>query len=152
MRSVDSYSKHLMTRYELTTPQLICLLNIIEHDNKANPSHIAREIFLSPSTIIGILDRLEQRGLIKRERDKKDRRVVNVSATAKGKKLAEKAPSPMQDSLATALRELPANEQATIVRSLNRIVELMEIEHLDASPILDSGHAIRKAGRKVNRK
>ncbi len=150
MRGVDSHSRLLMSSYDLTTPQLICLLNIIERDNRSSPSHIAREIYLSPSTVIGILDRLEQKGLIKRERDTKDRRVVNVSATPRGIKLAKKAPSPLQDSLISELRKLPVKEQTAITRALERIVTLMEIEHLDAAPILDGGHTIRKAGKKPN--
>jgi len=148
MRGIDTYSRSLIAAHELTTPQLICLLNIIENDNRTTPTRIAREIYLSPSTVIGILDRLEQKDLIRRTRDKSDRRVVNISATAKGRGVAEKAPSPLQDSLAASLSGLPQKEQATISRSLERIIELMEIEHLDASPILESGHSINKTGQK----
>jgi len=103
-----------------------------------NSSAISKSIFLSPSTIVGILDRLESRGLVSRERDSNDRRIVKVTASDEGMKLAEAAPSPLQDSLANALKQLPELEQATIALSLQRIVDLMEAEQLEAAPILET--------------
>jgi hypothetical protein len=45
----------------------------------------------------------------------------------------------LQQALARALARLPELEQATIALSLERIVALMEVEKLDASPILAAG-------------
>jgi DNA-binding MarR family transcriptional regulator len=121
----------------MTSPQLICLGTIIEH-GPLTVSDIAHRVFLSPSTVVGILDRLEGRGLARRERDTTDRRVVNIIATPAGKRVARKAPSPLQDNLHEALMRLPKLEQATIALSLTRIVDLMEAGHIDAAPILES--------------
>jgi DNA-binding MarR family transcriptional regulator len=137
IRAVDIYSRKLRTNHKLTAPQLICLLNILEQ-KQTTATRIAREVFLNPSTVIGILDRLESRGLVVRDRDNRDRRVVNVTATARGFKVAQSAPSPLQDSLAEALNQLPASQQAEIALSLNRIVDLMEAHHLTAAPILET--------------
>ena len=71
--------------------------------HKADPvslRKIADEIFLSPSTLVGIIDRLEKQKLVKRQRQKKDRRQVLVAATPKGVELVRQSPSPLQDSLA----------------------------------------------------
>ncbi|MFQ5702348.1 MAG: MarR family winged helix-turn-helix transcriptional regulator, partial [Acidobacteriota bacterium] len=102
-------------------------------------SAIARHVHLSPSTVIGILDRLEAKGLVRRERDLKDRRLVLVSLTEQGKALVASAPSPLQDTLAEAMSALPEAGLATIAQSLDRIVEMMEIRHIDAAPILETG-------------
>jgi DNA-binding MarR family transcriptional regulator len=101
-------------------------------------TEIAHQIFLSPSTVVGILDRLEGRGLVKRERDTSDRRVVHIVSTAGGKKLVSKAPSALQDGLHEALKRLPKLEQATIALALGRVVDLMEAGRIDAAPILDT--------------
>lgn len=138
IRSVDIYSRKLKTTHQLTTPQLICLLCVIE-EGPLNSAAISKSIFLSPSTLVGILERLELRGLVSRERDSKDRRIVNVTASDEGIKIAKVAPSPLQDNLAKALQQLPEMEQATIALSLQRIVDLMEVEQLDVAPILDAG-------------
>lgn len=100
---------------------------------------LAKEIHLSASTVVGILDRLEEKELIIRQRDKKDRRVVKVSTTEKGRAFASDSPSPLQDKLEKSLKELSDLEQATISLSLQRIVELMEAEEIDAAPFLQMG-------------
>ena len=138
IRSVDLYSRELKNKSEVTAPQLICLLAIVKNGPMSATS-VSREVFLSPSTIVGILDRLEIKGLVKRERSQKDRRIVMVSATPLGTTLVARAPSPIQDILKRRLQELPVGEQEDITRSLERVVELMEADHVEAAPILELG-------------
>ena len=138
MRAVDIYSRKLRSQCQLTTPQLICLGTIVEH-GPLTVSDIAQHAYLSPSTVVGILDRLETRGLVKRERDTTDRRVVNTMATTVGIEVAAEAPSALQDGLHEALKSLTRLEQATIALSLKRVVDLMEVGHIDAAPILETG-------------
>ncbi len=137
MRAVDIYSRKLRTQCKLTAPQLVCLGTVVEH-GPLTVSGVAQRVFLSPSTVVGILDRLEARGLVRRERDTSDRRVVNTLATPAGHEIAAKAPSPLQDGLHGALKGLPVLEQATIALSLQRVVDLMEAGHIDAAPILET--------------
>ncbi|MGD8413085.1 MAG: MarR family transcriptional regulator [Candidatus Latescibacterota bacterium] len=138
IRSVDIYSKKLVGSHDVTAPQLVCLITIAQ-EGPLSLKRIAEKVYLSPSTVVGILDRLESKGLVLRARDTRDRRLVNVTATATGRQLASNAPSPLQSGLAHALKDLPEIEQATIALSLNRIVDLMEAESIDASPVLDTG-------------
>ena len=138
IRSVDLYSSKLGTESGVTVPQLTCLLRVIE----AGPltlKALAQEIDLSASTLVGIVDRLESKGLVVRQRSSTDRRQVRVSATRRGEILAAGSPPPLQDRLAAALKSLPEPEQAAIAVSLERIVDLMQIRQVDASPILDTG-------------
>ena len=137
MRSVDTYSRKLRTQCKLTVPQLVCLGTVADH-GPLTVSEIAHRVFLSPSTVVGILDRLESRRLITRQRDTIDRRAVNIKITAAGSKVIAEAPSALQDGLHQALRGLPMLEQATIALSLKRVVDLMEAGHLDAAPILET--------------
>jgi DNA-binding MarR family transcriptional regulator len=138
IRCVDLYSKQLSVSNQITTPQLVCLLAVV-NNGPLTATAISREVHLSASTVVGILDRLEEKGLIARIRDRNDRRVVQVSATGAGVALSRQAPSPLQKTLANALNTLPELEQATIALSLERIVALMEAQGIDASPILATG-------------
>lgn len=138
IRAVDLHSRKLSARHQITGPQLVCLLSIGE-SAPITLSELARTIHLSPSTVLGIVDRLEVKGLARRERDLKDRRLVRISLTGPGRDLVANAPSPLQDTLAHAMSQLPAEQQATIARSLERIVELMEVRDIDAAPILETG-------------
>lgn len=141
IRAVDLYSGKLKSRHKITGPQLICLLAIVEN-GPLTATSLARLVHLSSSTVVGILDRLEKKELIRRTRDEKDRRQVNVAATESGVRLANHAPSPLQDGLARALSKLSELEQATIALSLRRIVDLMEVDDFDAAPILEAGQLV----------
>ncbi len=143
IRAVALHSRKLSMQHNITGPQLACLLAVSEH-GPLTVSSLAREVHLSPSTIVGILDRLEQKVLVLRQRSSQDRRVINIAITTKGRKLANSAPSPLQDTLSKALQKLPEIEQASIVMSLEKIVALMEVEGLDAAPVLETGFLINK--------
>jgi DNA-binding MarR family transcriptional regulator len=139
IHAVDVYSRKLRTQYRITAPQLVCL-NAICQNGSLTTTQIAGRVHLSPSTVVGILDRLEKQELIQRARDTKDRRLVNVTATDEGRRLVEHAPSLLQDRLANALQSLPDLEQATIALSLRRIADLMEVSPHAAPMILETGH------------
>jgi DNA-binding MarR family transcriptional regulator len=138
IRAIDLHSRRLVAQHNVTAPQLVCLLSVKEHA-PVTPSAIAHHVHLSPSTVIGVLDRLEGKGLVRRERDRVDRRRVQVFLTEAGKAVAESAPSPLQDTLARGMEQLPEAEQATLAGSLERIVELMEVRDVEAAPILETG-------------
>lgn len=138
IRAVDIHSRSLNLEHNITAPQLITLLAVAEK-GPLTLAAIAKEVHLSPSTLVGIIDRLEQKNYVRRDRSDRDRRRVHVSLTQQGRKFAESAPSPLQEKFADALSELSIEEQATISRSLQRVVELMEAKELDAAPILQTG-------------
>jgi DNA-binding MarR family transcriptional regulator len=137
LHAVEIHSRKLSATYRITTPQLLCLL-AVRDEGPLTPTAIANRVVLSASTVVGILDRLEEKGWVRRERGTRDRRLVHVSLTEEGRRLAEGAPSPLQDTFAEALRALPESEQAAIARSLERVVDLMEAGHLAVAPILES--------------
>lgn len=129
----DLYSKQLLATSHMTAPQLVCLLAVAEAGPLTGAA-IGRRVYLSASTIVGILDRLEEKGLITRTRANDDRRVVLVSATAQGMLIAKQSPSPLQQTLTRRLAALPDLEQATIALSLERLVELMDVQSDAAAP------------------
>lgn len=138
IQAVDIHSRKLAAQFKITAPQLVALLCIAEY-GPITPSDIGRHVHLSNSTVVGILDRLEAKGLVERARGNSDRRQVWVTATDAGRTLIEDAPSPLQDVFADALHRLPELEQTAIALSLERIVDLMAARHIDAAPVLDPG-------------
>jgi DNA-binding MarR family transcriptional regulator len=141
IRSVDIYSHKLAIECGVTVPQLTCLLRIFEL-GPLTVKAVAQEVDLSASTIVGIIDRLEAKGLVRRERSSLDRRQVLISSTEKGVALALRSPTPLQDRLAAALDSLPEWERVAIALSLERIVDLMQIQQIDAAPILHTGASL----------
>jgi DNA-binding MarR family transcriptional regulator len=125
IRAVEVHSRKLEERYDVTGGQLLCLMALKER-GPLTLSGIAHNLFMSSSTLVGIVDRLERKGWVVRRRGTEDRRQVRISLTDPGRLLLESAPSPLQDHLAEALKELPELEQVAIAMSLERVVDLME--------------------------
>jgi DNA-binding MarR family transcriptional regulator len=135
IRAVDKYSRKINTELGLTSPQLLCL-DALEKQEQMITKELAKSINLSESTVIGIVDRLEAKQYVLRQRSKEDRRKVYLSLTDAGRGILKETPSLLQDRFCSALLELDINELNTITQSLERVVELMEAENLDASPNL----------------
>jgi DNA-binding MarR family transcriptional regulator len=125
MHLADIHSRQLGQRYGITTPQLVCLVTLLEY-GPMNGQSLARMVHLNPSTLVGILDRLEHKGHLMRTRNGRDRRQITISLTEQGKDLARSAPPSLQDVLADALRRLTETEQLSIAESFERIVHQME--------------------------
>lgn len=139
IRSVDLHSKELYTRFQITTPQMVCLLTV-SVSKEITLSKLASEVSLCASTVTGIVDRLEARGLLRRRRTTSDRRKITVVITAAGKRLVAAAPPLLQDKFSSRLSALPELEQVTIALSLERIVDMMGAGDLSTSPHLMIHH------------
>jgi len=137
MRAVDVHSRKLMADHKITGPQIICL-QTLQEDGPVTTSALAKLVNLSPSTVVGILDRLEAKGWITRERSTKDRRMVLVYITDDGRDLLARAPSPLQERLQSGLDGLSEKEQIVLAQSVERIVDLLEVEDFGAAPLLET--------------
>ncbi len=140
IRAFDLHSRQLEANHQITAPQLLCLL-VIQEREPITVGSIAIQVHLSSSTVIGILDRLQAKGLVRRDRDVHDRRLVRVSLTDQGRELAGHAPSPLQTKLLEGIRALPAADAAALAESLERIVDLMGARNLTAAPLARDGPA-----------
>jgi DNA-binding MarR family transcriptional regulator len=68
-----------------------------------------------------LLDRLEARGLVSRERDARDRRVVLASITPEALKLLEQLDDPVEASLRQSLAHVPKARLKTLLEILEEI-------------------------------
>lgn len=87
----------------------------------------------------GILQRLEQRGLVGRERDPSDKRSFIVQLTAEGRVAAENAPPLLRDEFTSQLDKLPAWEQSQMLATLQRIAHMMHAEDEEPIPFFHTG-------------
>lgn len=137
IRSADQHSRRLALDHGVTVPQLLCLTKVVEA-GRLSVKEIAREIYLGSSTLVGILDRLEKSGYVRRERAVRDRRQVMITPTDAGREVVRRSPSPLQQNLVRALERLPGSERAEIAQALERVVEMLEITQVPAAPILET--------------
>ncbi len=140
IQAVDLYSRKLASQHGLTGPQLVCLREI-RNQGPINPGQLARSVSLTPPTVSGILDRLEVRGLLTRQRRNRDKRQVLVQLTDKGQQVVSQTPPPLQELFTQRLGALPPARRRAISKALHQVVELMEAEDIDAAPLLARGEA-----------
>ncbi len=134
MQAGEKYTKELNKKHNVSAPQLACLITLFENGSLP-PSQIAKNILVNSSTVTGIIDRLEQKGLAKRERKSKDRRVVTVELTEPGMTLAKNAPSPIQQKIIDGLQQLPDEDIQKIISSLTKLTEMLDVDDLPVEEI-----------------
>ncbi len=88
--AVNRVYKPILDELGITYPQYLVLC-VLWEDGDLTISHIAERLALEPSTITPLVKRLEQAGMVTRERSSKDERLVTVSPTAKARGLRTKA-------------------------------------------------------------
>jgi DNA-binding MarR family transcriptional regulator len=138
IRATDLHSKHLAKTTGLTAPQIL-LLQTIRNKGEMTIGELASIMNLSQATVTTIIDRLEKRELVKRERSTTDKRKVFALLTDNGHEVLKSAPIPLQDQFARQFADLQEWEQTMIIASLQRIAYMMDAQHIDASPVLDVG-------------
>jgi DNA-binding MarR family transcriptional regulator len=148
MQAVDLYSRRLISEHGLSTPQLVCLRRL--QWGPLPSGELAAQIHSSAATVCGILDRLEARGLVVRERQTDDKRRVLVQLTSAGRKIIRRTPAPLQESFLSKLRALPLGQQAEIDRVLNQLVTLMADE-LEPELLVTSQAALAVAAPRGSR-
>lgn len=135
IRAINQNSRKLRNNLNITMPQLICLNAINENENLTLVK-LSSTINLSPSTVVGILDRLEKKLLIVRSRNIIDRRQIGITLSPAGKEIVKDTPLSLQDKFLEKLTELKITEQETILKSLNQIVEMLSAQNIEAMPVL----------------
>ena len=130
LQAKEYYTKELNKKYQVSASQLNCILALYEN-GPLPPSQIAKHIMVNSSTVTGIIDRLEQKGLVERRRISPDRRVITIQLTEAGEQLAEHAPPPIQQKIIDGLKGLPPHETAKIVNSLQMLTSMLDVQDLD---------------------
>ena len=130
LQARELYTKELNKKYQVSASQLNCILALYEH-GPLPPSQIAKHIMVNSSTVTGIIDRLERKGLVERKRISYDRRIITIELTNGGKVLAENAPPPIQQRVLDGLKSMSTQEIEQIVHSLKRLTNMLQVQDLD---------------------
>lgn len=135
IRAMDLRSRQLEKSVGLTVPQLIVLKDVAEA-GESPIGQIAARVSLSQATVTTIVDRLEQRGAVQRQRAESDRRKVFVTLTELGSRLIEQSPTILQEEFLEAFERLAQWEQTLMLATLQRMAAMMKAERLPATPLL----------------
>ena len=111
---------------ELTMPQS-AVMQVVVRQNGISLKDLSREVSLAHSTVSGIVDRLEKRGLIDRRPDPEDGRISRIYPTATVVEFVrDRIPSLTSGPLESALAHATPGERTAIEQALRRLRELLE--------------------------
>jgi homoprotocatechuate degradation regulator HpaR len=139
-RTLDSVMpvyRELFAKYDLTEQQWRILRALWEVP-EIRSADLAKQTLLPKPSLVGILDRLEARGLVERRRSETDRRNVSIESTAKGQALAEEV-LPQADAIHRHIRSLlPDAEWVALeggLATLNTAATSMSLREITSSEI-----------------
>jgi DNA-binding MarR family transcriptional regulator len=117
VRSVDARMQPL----ELTAMQWEPLL-LLARGRADTVAALARECNMDCGAMTRMLDRLEQKLLLERQRSESDRRVVHLTLTAKGREAAAAIPPVIRDELSRHLQDFSEAETGLLLSMLERML------------------------------
>lgn len=98
-------------------------LTVLAEDGPLTQSDLARHLLLTKSTVSRLVDQLARRGWAERRPDEADARQRRVRLTPTGDALAAEIAARRQDRMARLLDRIPDAERATVLGSLEALVE-----------------------------
>nr|WP_283163878.1 MarR family transcriptional regulator [Roseibaca domitiana] len=121
----------------LTQAQLL-VLHTLRRKGQEMPRDIARALGVGQATISVQIDRLEARGLVRRERRQADRRAVWAILTDAGRSLLEQTPDPLHDRFTKRFEQLAPWEQAMLLAATERLSMLFDAENTVPLPAAEA--------------
>jgi DNA-binding MarR family transcriptional regulator len=114
------------------------ILWVLEHHGDLPMSRLADLLDVSLSNATGLVDRMEERGLVERFRVPDDRRVVGVRASAEGARQRDEIEALKQDRMRSILGRLTPDQLARVLGALgdlrSAVVEEIGTDHLHTHP------------------
>jgi len=145
IRATEIQEKNISRSTGLTLPQLM-VLQTLREKSPMTTGELAKHLNVAQATVTSILDRLEKKELVQRERGKEDKRKMWVQLTDSGLELLKSAPTTQQDRFTQQFDDMHDWEQSMAVASLERIASLLDADHIDAAPVLNIGRLDREDG------
>ncbi|MBI2377039.1 MAG: MarR family transcriptional regulator [Deltaproteobacteria bacterium] len=121
---LQSTSKRMNSSIGLTGPQRL-VLRLVGRFPGIPAGTLADLLFLHPSTLTGVLRRLEERGLLRRKRDPGDGRKALFELTPKGKKLDVPSGETVEAAVQGALEKINPRDGSAAKRVLQILAEAL---------------------------
>ncbi len=145
IRSVNLESKRIEKEYGISIPQLLCLNFLNRREGfQASQKEIKDFLSLNASTVTGIINRLEKKGLIAKLPKREDKRVSYITITAKGADLIQNTPQLLHERLTLKLQSLSSAELEELRSAFTLIADFLDVDKLDASPIITAEVSIQE--------
>ena len=133
-QAINEYSKNAERMTGLTGPQLWAM-KLLANSAPLRISELARLMYLRPATVVGIIDRLENKGLVSRTRSHTDRRAVDVVLTEAGQTIVAQSPEVAQVVLVHELESLSDEEFNRVADTMSLLASILGTSHITPQPL-----------------
>ncbi|UCF93275.1 MAG: MarR family transcriptional regulator [Desulfobacterales bacterium] len=134
VRAVYLDSQKMSRQFGLTGPQSV-VLRLLLNNGAMSSAELSRSMYVTPSNMTGIIDRLERKTLVKRAGKEGDRRVALIILTDTGKELSERIPDPIEKKFVKKLADLENEHVQILATAMNQILNLIDVSGIEETPL-----------------
>jgi|SRR5580658_8926241 DNA-binding MarR family transcriptional regulator len=120
---------------EINLTQWVTLMNLTQ-DAHMSPTKLSAEVGHDMGALTRVVDDLERRGLVRRERSHRDRRAVEIAITPAGRRVAESTKRVIVELLNELVEPFSEREVDTLIALLQRV-----LAHLQSTADKDAAAA-----------
>lgn len=127
---IKKRGREILSDFEITPPQFNALLTLIQ-EGSLTIGDLGEKMYLACSTATDLVDRMERNGLVARERDTNDRRVIRLKVLVRGHQMLEEVMTARRKYLSGVLERISEEETASMIIALTHLAELMTQEEVN---------------------
>lgn len=124
---LESTSKRMRASVGVTGPQRL-VVRLIGHYGGTSPGDLADVLHVHPSSLTGVLRRLEKGGFIRRKRDPRDGRRAILTLTPRGQSLNDRRSGTVESAVRRTLSKLSAAKESAARDALAALARELGVE------------------------
>ena len=125
VRGIARQEHNSLSRGEITLPQLWGLEHLARRGAGCAMHELARFLHSSRPAATGLIDRLMRQGLVRRTDDPRDRRIVRVMITPKGRRLVADIWEQKRHAIVRVFRHIAPADRAHYLATLEQVVRVL---------------------------
>ncbi|MGE5589894.1 MAG: MarR family winged helix-turn-helix transcriptional regulator [Bacillota bacterium] len=126
-RVLKKRGRDILGEFDVTPPQFEALLTLRD-SGLLTMGELCQKLYLACSTATDLIDRMERNGLIQRERDSLDRRVIRLKVTAQGERVMDQVLQARLKYLSTVTEGMSPDQLRHLAEALEALRERMSTE------------------------
>jgi len=127
IREFAKYQVNELSQGRISLPQFL-VLGFLEKSGETKMSGLARFMSVSTAAMTGTVDRLVNCGYVIREPEPKDRRVIKIKITPKGRDIIKKINYQRRQMIIDIFAKVSEHDRSDYLRVLTKIEEILSSE------------------------
>lgn len=124
MRGILKRQSDEIAKGKITMPQYL-VLDLIEARGALKMSEIAAAMSVSLPAMTGIVDRLHLTAMVERCYDPKDRRLIRINLSGKGRKMVHKIRNQREATISDVFGQLSEQERQSYLKIIKKVVNVL---------------------------